>query len=344
MPTPGRSNPRVVDTYSLATKLYLLGAVIARMAECRFGGRRAADRFPGTLQVQTRSGCTARCLLCPQDAVSRLFPETTMDRALYERIARAAGADGRLKAFAPVLQNEPLRDDDLADKIRFFQAHNTSNALVFLVTNGMLLTPARLRELIDAGLDMLHLSVNANGREDFEDLNRGKDFDVFTRNLEHLLQQDLSRLGLHLSFIMNAKYAGELHAAVRQYRAMGLKVHVHGISNRGGMVDPALMREFRSAVSDEPFRNRVLKPIVKRLLPCCPYPFFQCSVLATGEVLACTHDWARRSIVGDLRTQTIREVWNGPALAEIRQLLLRGRMKDVACCADCNVFEDLGFV
>jgi hypothetical protein len=208
----------------------------------------------------------------------------------------------------------------------------------------MLLTPDRVHELLDSGLDMMHVSVNGYQRDDFEAINCGKDFGVFTANLDYLLRQDLSKLGLHLSFIMNARYTSELRAAVRHYRAMGLKVHIHGISNRGGLVDDALVQQYRSPLSGESIRNRLLKPLVKRLLPCCPYPFYQCSVLADGQVLVCTHDWARRTIVGDLNRQSIREVWNGKPLTEIRQLFLRGRMKDVAACAGCNVYDDLGFV
>jgi radical SAM protein with 4Fe4S-binding SPASM domain len=344
MLNPGRSNPRVVDTYSLTTKLYLLGAVMKRMAECRNQGSRTLRQFPGTLQLQTRSGCNSHCLLCPQDTVSKMFPEETMDRGLFNRIAREAASDPRLKAFALVLQNEPLRDPDLADKIRYFQGLNTANAIVFIVTNGMLLAPRKVDELLASGLDMMHISVNGFRRDDFEALNRGKDFGVFTANLDYLFRQDVSRLGIHLSFIMNAKYVEELRAAVKHYRAMGLKVHIHGISNRGGLVDDRLMREYGPAASAESLRNRLLKPLVKRLLPCCPYPFFQCSVLASGKVLACTHDWSRHTVVGDLNTQSIQDVWNGKALTEIRQLLLHGRMKDVPACTKCNVFDDLGFV
>lgn len=344
MLNPGHLNPRVVDTYSLATKLYLLGSVMTRMTECRFQGNRTLNRFPGTLQIQTRSGCNSHCLLCPQDTVSGMFPEATMDRGLFNRIAREAAGDPRLKALALVLQNEPLRDPDLADKIRYFQTLNTTNAIVFIVTNGMLLVPDKVRELLESGLDMMHISVNGYQRDDFEALNRGKDFGVFTANLDFLFRQDLSKLGLHLSFIMNAKYVNELRAAVQHYRAMGLKVHIHGISNRGGLVDDRLMNEYRNTTSVESLRNRLVKPLVKRLLPCCPYPFFQCSVLASGKVLVCTHDWSRRTIVGDLNTQSIREVWNGQTLTEIRQLFLHGRMKDVPSCANCNVFDDLGFV
>ena len=344
MLNPGHLNPRVVDTYSLTTKLYLLGSVIKRMAECRFQGNRTLNQFPGTLQIQTRSGCNSHCLLCPQDTISKMFPEETMDRGLFDRIAIEAASDPRLKALALVLQNEPLRDADLADKVRFFQAINRTNVIVFVVTNGTLLVPERVHELLDAGLDMMHISVNGYEREDFEAINRGRDFGVFTANLDYLLRQDLAKLGLHLSFIMNAKYADQLRAAVQRYRAMGLKVHIHGISNRGGLVDEQLMKEYRYTSSAESLRNRLLKPIVKRLLPCCPYPFFQCSVLASGKVLVCTHDWSRKTIVGDLNTQSIREVWNGQALTDIRRLFLKGRMRDVPACANCNVFDDLGFV
>ena len=344
MLNPGHLNPRVVDTYSLTTKLYLLGAVLRRMLECRFQGTRVLDQFPGTLQVQTRSGCNSHCRLCPQDAVSRMFPETAMDDGLYRRIAREASSDRRLKALALVLQNEPLRDPNLAEKIRFFQALNKTNAIVFIATNGSLLTPERIRDLLDSGLDMMHISANGLRREDFEAVNTGRDFGVFAANLDHLLRQDLSKIGIHLSFIMTGKYASELREAVRHYRAIGLKTHVHGISNRGGLVDAALVDDYRSPASAESLRNRLLKPVAKRLLRCCPYPFYQCSVLATGQVLVCTHDWSRRTIVGDLNTQTIREVWNGKPLTEIRQLFLRGRMKDVPACAHCNVFDELGFV
>ncbi len=344
MPTPGHANPRVIDTYSVVTKLYLLGSVLRRMAEWRFHGSRPVDQFPGTIQVQTRTGCNSHCVLCPQDAISTMFPQETMVRELYDRIAREAASDRRLKGFAPVLQNEPLLDADLPDKIRYFQSLNTSNAIVFIVTNGILLVPERVRALLASGLDMMHLSVNGYQREDYEAINRGRDFGVFTENLEYLLSQDLSRLGLQLSFIMNAKYAGELRAAVRNYRRRGLNVHVHGISNRGGLVDAWLMEEYGRTTRLDSMRNRLLKPLARRLLPCCPYPFFQCSILANGQVLMCTHDWSRHTIVGDLNTQSIREVWNGKPMAEIRRLFLAGRMKDVPACARCNVFDDLGFV
>lgn len=344
MRTPGHANPRVVDTYSLLTKLYLLGSVLRRMSEVGRRGARPPDRFPGTLQVQTRTGCNSHCVLCPQDAVSKMFPEATMPRDLYDRIAREAASDGRLKGFAPVLQNEPLLDADLPSKIRYFQSLNTSGAIVFIVTNGILLTPDTATALLASGLDMMHVSVNGHQRGDYEALNRGRDFGVFKANLESLLSRDLSRIGVQLSFIMNAKYADELKAAVREYRRRGLRVHVHGISNRGGLVDERVMREYGRTARLESLRNRLLKPLARRLLPCCPYPFFQCSVLASGQVLMCTHDWSRKTIVGDLNTQSISEVWNGPALTDVRRLFLEGRMKEVPACARCNVFDDLEFV
>jgi len=341
---PGQLNPRVVDTYGLLAKSYMLFSVVRRMLEFKIRGGRSLNQFPGTLQVQTRSGCTSNCLLCPQEKISRLFPEETMSRELYNRIAREAAANHRLKGFALVLQNEPLRDDDLFDKIRSFQALNRHNTIVFIVTNAILLTPEKVHQLLASGLDMMHISVNGYEKEDFEIINRGKSFDVFRANLDYLLRQDLSRIGINMTFIRNARYLKQMNEAVKYYKSKGLRVHIHGISNRGGLVDSTIMDEYKYTTSAESIRNKILKPLVRRILPCCPYPFFQCSVLASGQVLMCTHDWSRHSIVGDLRKESIHDVWNGSTLNEVRRLLHSGRMKEVPACRECNVFDDLGFV
>jgi radical SAM protein with 4Fe4S-binding SPASM domain len=341
---PGRLNPRVVDTYGLLAKTYMLFSVVRRILEFKIRGGSHLNQFPGTLQIQTRSGCTSNCLLCPQDKISRMFPEETMPRELYNRIAREAAADRRLKGFALVLQNEPLRDEDLFDKIRYFQALNAHNTIVFIVTNAILLTPEKVHQLLDSGLDMMHISVNGYEKEDFEVINRGKSFDIFRANLDYLLQQDLSHLGINMTFIRNSKYLKQMNEAVKYYKSKGLRIHIHGISNRGGLVDSTIMDEYAYAASAESLRNRILKPLARRILPCCPYPFFQCSVLASGQVLMCTHDWSRRSIVGDLKTESIHDVWNGKKLNEIRRLLLSGQRKSVPACSECNVFDELGFV
>jgi radical SAM protein with 4Fe4S-binding SPASM domain len=56
----------------------------------------------------------------------------------------------------------------------------------------------------------------------------------------------------------------------------------------------------------------------------------------TGEVFLCSHDWVKKDAVGDLRKDTILDVWNGPKLRGARKSLAVG---DRRCgpCAQCDV-------
>ena len=68
----------------------------------------------------------------------------------------------------------------------------------------------------------------------------------------------------------------------------------------------------------------------------CPAPFYMSSVAANGDVTICCVDWSWSSKVGNLKDQSLREIWYGPALNEIRRKLLNGQRKDVKSCANCT--------
>jgi len=187
----------------------------------------------------------------------------------------------------------------------------------------------------------MHISVNGFGREDYETLNDGKSWDAFRANLEAFLARDLSRTAVMLSFVRTRKYGEECERALAEWRRRGIPCFVHGINNRGGLVER--YDEFTRPMATEPARARLRKRVVKALLGCCPYPFLQMSVLASGEVLICTHDWGRRQIVGNLNESSILDVWNGPVMRDLRLRHLAGGAREIPSCAECDVFDNAAF-
>lgn len=70
---------------------------------------------------------------------------------------------------------------------------------------------------------------------------------------------------------------------------------------------------------------------------------FQCmrlwqtmTVLWDGRVSICCLDYEGSEIVGDLRTSTMREIWEGERLAQIRAWHTRGEFGTVPICANCT--------
>ena len=54
-----------------------------------------------------------------------------------------------------------------------------------------------------------------------------------------------------------------------------------------------------------------------------------------GRVVPCCFDFDAKVVLGDLKTQTMEEIWNGPAYIELRKAELEGRNRS-ELCANCN--------
>jgi len=334
-----RAKPFVGGRYRLTQLLELYGAKLGQRRARRHDG--SLLDFPPVLQLQTRSGCNGECLICPQRKIRDMFPEASLSDELFRGIVDQCRGERNLHGVGFVLQNEPLTDPSLFDKIRYFRERVTSRAMTFIVTNGTLLTPEVVPLLLNSGLDAIHITCNGFAREDWEAVNRGKSWELFRANLEHFLGQDLSRIAVMLSFVRTNLFRPELKKAIRYWRSRGFRCFVHGVNNRGGMVDD--YEKFARPISREPFPLRTRKILVRKILGCCPYPFLQMSVLADGRVLICTHDWSRKKTIGDLNRRTIREVWNGPEMRDIRRKHLAGRAEEIPSCENCDVFENVAF-
>jgi len=65
----------------------------------------------------------------------------------------------------------------------------------------------------------------------------------------------------------------------------------------------------------------------------CPFdnPFRQMAIFADGSVTFCNLDHANTVNLGNLKTQTIEEIWHGARLREIRRAMKNGRLTEPLC-------------
>ena len=75
----------------------------------------------------------------------------------------------------------------------------------------------------------------------------------------------------------------------------------------------------------------------------CDWPNYALYVKPDGKVLACCHDLDGTNTVGDLATQSTREVWYGEAFARLRARLNRGDRSVSALCRQCDHTPDLNY-
>ena len=59
----------------------------------------------------------------------------------------------------------------------------------------------------------------------------------------------------------------------------------------------------------------------------CPYIFYSYSVNADGLVSSCFLDWQRKLAIGNVRDQSMKEIWNSKKMNKLRLLHLNGNRK-----------------
>jgi hypothetical protein len=169
--------------------------------------------------------------------------------------------------------------------------------------------------MIDAGLDAINISVDAAGKETFEATRVFLKYDAVVGNIRTLvrLRNEAGRTHpkLILSFVRRDNSADE-QAFIAEWSRVADKVHVNDLHNWGGTLNVKRDPKF----------------------PCYRL-WLTFTVLWDGRVSLCCADFDGRHILGDLRTQTIADVWNSPMYRAARRQHLESG--GPAICRSCDL-------
>jgi radical SAM protein with 4Fe4S-binding SPASM domain len=292
------------------------------------------DLFPMAIQVQTINRCNAACSFCPHPYTIHLQEKQIMDDALYSKIVDECVTEPNLYGFVPMSKNEPLLDTKMEQRVKEFKSKAQPHQAVELVTNGSPLTPARAQRLIEAGVDLITVSVNAAREETYKKVMAGLSWKQVMDNLEALSKMELSKVNIYLRFVSEQANRGDLQSFRKRWKQFNLFTFT--VNNRSGTV-----REYeRKVIHYDDFGQRLKRILGSRLYPVCPYVFSLVHVLENGDVPMCANDWANRDILGNVRTQTIREIYNSPRINEIRELMAQGRFEEIEACRECSFYHE----
>ena len=273
-------------------------------------GRERAPILPEIVQIESTNICNAKCVFCPRDEMHR--KQGVMSRELFRKVVDECAALGithvRMHNYG-----EAFLDRYLTEKVRYAKEKGIGE--VGLISNGSLITDKVARGIIDAGLDAINISIDAGGKDVFDATRIGLNYDKVIANVERLLRirAELGRRRpkLILSFVRQHDSADE-QAFIEHWRKIADKIHITELHNWAG----TLNRE-----------SDVNYP--------CYRPWLTFTVLWDGRVSLCCADFDGTTILGDLNTQTIEQVWNGDLYRAARRAHLESGGPDV--CRACDL-------
>ena len=278
------------------------------------GPTRHVGRLPKIEQIELTNRCPYTCRMCPRTSeMDRRLGDMSLD--LFDSIMRQVSGDTRFCALHHF--GESLLHRRVADAITIALGHGVRTGLS---CNPPSLLPNRAEAILEAGVANLVLSLDSLDADTYKSIRgRAARLDVADRNLRELVRlRDEGGHDTNLTLQMINMHANndEADRFLAYCEELGFDRGVVIRLERWDFDDDlvAELGEHNSPGYTEP----------------CTRPWKSVAILWDGRVVPCCHDYNGEKVLGDLRYETLEEIWDKPVAREFRS-----RNVEMAICAKC---------
>jgi dTDP-4-amino-4,6-dideoxygalactose transaminase/MoaA/NifB/PqqE/SkfB family radical SAM enzyme len=295
-----------------------------------FGGK-LTEAFPSQILMDVSEICNLSCVHCPHPEfkVSEHYGRRLLDPELNDKLVEEVREHGvgQTQYIRYASNGEPFTHPHLVRMLDV--AARRSGVPVTLTTNGTLLTPARVEAIIDSGISLVDISIDAITPETYAAVRVGGKLRNVERNVQSLIdlaRQKGARTKVVVSFVeqpANQHEAARFDAVWRERGADQVVIRrLHSCSG----AKEALAAERRVTVAAESRRP-------------CLYPWERIGLNAAGQLFFCPSDWVHGSVIGDFRNMTIFDAWHGEFYQSLRRAHLENEYSSHPFCGQCPDWE-----
>lgn len=296
--------------------------------------------FPNVIQIQTQSRCNGQCSICPYRITSKVLDHGVMEWELFSKLTDELVSEKKSPMLMFALHNEPLLDKRIFEWVKYVKSKNPKCYCV-IPTNGELLDIFTLTEIKQSGVNQLNINLGAHSKEIYERIHTGLDYERVTKNVNRLLADETMKHKLQIIFVLNRENAHEAPQALRYWKQHGVRTKVVQLTNRAGSLDTYETFKLKNAHYAGTLLLRGWKNLMSntRRSIGCELPFYQMNILFNGDVIICTLDWKRAIVIGNVKTSSLRSIWNSDRINEIRRLILQKRYNQISSCKECSLVK-----
>jgi radical SAM protein with 4Fe4S-binding SPASM domain len=282
---------------------------------------------PHELCIETTSVCNADCIMCPRKSMRRKMEK--MPAELYEKVVREA-AEWGIPGLSLQFFGDPMAmtDEDLDYYLR--EARKCRN--VVLSTNGHLMTESKIEIILRHGVDLVQVDLDGADAETYEKIRLNCKYETVSANVRKLVEMrdrmKLSRPRVLLGIIiMPDSVISEHWKQVEQIKAQWKDVvddfGVSGTYNRGGSLVTLKHINLPGQHGSSP----------------CSLPWSQMVIASDGSMALCCNDWDATYSLGNIKDQTLKEMWHGESLRRVRKAMASRTGDLPQVCLDCDYWE-----
>jgi len=281
---------------------------------------------PKILEISTVHGlCNASCVMCPiEEMPVKVIMSNEKFRQVLDKIKDHIH---EMVMVSFVGMGEPLLDKGLEEKIKMAKAFGFKRARV--ITNASALTDKRARKLLDAGMDLVIVSVDSIDPATYESIRVNLSFDQVINNIKNFVK--LRNEGnydaeIHVRMIVVDRNKGEVEEYINYWKPI--------VDDKKG--DLVLSFPEHNWPQADP-RGELGQKLYPKTTE-CSYLSDRLTVQATGAIqLCCVDNNADFFDLGNVFDADPIRVYNGEIFSKCRELMVKGEIDKIDPCKYCNV-------
>lgn len=288
---------------------------------------RLRQEFPSQIIADITEVCNLACIHCAHSDFEKspLYQGKHLEVELNQKMVDEVSTSGKgiTQYIRYSSSGEPLLHPHVFEMLEY--ATQNSQTMISLTTNGTLLTEARIEKILQLGVHVIDISIDAFSPETYAMIRRKGDLTRTRPNVLNLINRSKAAGGhtkVVVSFIEQLQNLHEAKDFERFWQEAG--------------ADYVIIRRLHSnaGFSQEQARRMQADNLQKSRRPCL-YPWERIILNPRGWLSFCPADWTHGGTMVDYRHTTIRDTWQGEFYQKLRTAHLTNDFSDFPFCGHC---------
>ncbi|MEI8110328.1 MAG: SPASM domain-containing protein [Chitinophagia bacterium] len=328
------------DTLNLLSKLTLRRIWNAMLVYLSFQLTRIFGKpiqwgLPISISFEPTTSCNLRCPECPSGLRAFTRPTGMLHSDFFSKTIQEIHQDLLYLIF--YFQGEPYLNPEFLHMVRFAKEKGIYTATS---TNAHYLTDEKARETVESGLDRLIISIDGTSQEVYEQYRVGGQLHKVlegARKIVYWKKKLKSRTPfIFFQFLVVKPNEHQLEEVKQLGKEIGVDqvrfktAQVYDYTNDPHQLIPSIGKYSRYK-RDGSGNMQVKSGLHNRC-----WKLWHANVITwDGLVVPCCFDKDATHRLGNLQTQSFKEIWNSKSYFDFRNQLINGR-KNIDICANCS--------
>jgi radical SAM protein with 4Fe4S-binding SPASM domain len=291
--------------------------------------------YPVSVAFEPTTSCNLRCPECPSGLRAFTRPTGMLEKELYKKTIDDIAKDIMYLIF--YFQGEPYLNPDFLKMVKYAAGKKLYTATS---TNAHYLTDEVAKKTVESGLDRLIISIDGTTQDVYTQYRVGGHLDKVIQGAKNIVKwkKELNSKTPFVFFQFLVVKPNEHQ--IEDIKKLAKEVGVDEVRFKTAQVydyekDPnQLIPENKKYSRYKKNTDGTYSPRNKLANHCSK--LWEANVITwDGLVVPCCFDKDATHQLGNLKTQSFREIWNNDNYKQFRKDLTRGR-KNIDICANCS--------